>query len=208
VIAYAENPQCRPGQPYVGQRLGAARRGDAHPSSALPLGSLALLWFRRRGLPVSKIRGGDSVSVRRYTLEEVGRLYADILALRPRVLFWGRDEAIREALAAAIVANRAAHAMTYGRGTVIEQLQVPDAGLRPVEPGEVFKELSLLLYNCVSNGGRDFLPQEDRAVLEEIRLGIAWSLAEEAVARPPPRPPAKATRALDRGGPDPMNAAA
>ena len=128
------------------------------------------------------------MSVRTYTLEEIGRLYADVRALKPRVLFWAKDEALREALAAAFVANRAAYAMTYGRETVIEQLQVPEAGVRPVEPGEVFKELSLLLYNCVSNGGRDFLPQEDRAVLEEIRLGIAWSLVEEAVARPPPSP--------------------
>ena len=129
------------------------------------------------------------MSVRRYTQEEIGRLCADIQALKPRVLISARDEAIREALVAAIVANRAAYAMTYGDGTVIERLQVPEAGVRPVEPGEVFRDISLLLYNCVSNGGRDFLPQEDRAVLEEIRLGIAWSLVEAAGPRPPPSSP-------------------
>jgi hypothetical protein len=147
------------------------------------------------------------VSVRTYTLEEIGRLYADVRALKPRVLISAGDEAIREALVAAFVANRAAYAMTYGDGTVIEQLQVPEAGVRPVEPGEVFRDISLLLYNCVSNGGRDFLPEQDRAVLEGIRLGIAWSLVEAAGARPPPTPPAKSTRALECGGPGPMNAA-
>lgn len=139
------------------------------------------------------------MSVRTYTLAEIGRLYADILALRPRVLFSARDEALREALVAAIVANRAAYAMTYGDGTVIERLQVPEAGVRPVEPGEVFKDISLVLYNCVSNGGRDFLPEQDRAVLEGIRLGIAWSLVEGAGPRPPPRPPEKTTGAPGPG---------
>ena len=141
------------------------------------------------------------MSVRRYTQEEIGRLCADIQALKPRVLVSARDEAIREALAAALIANRAAYAMTYGEETVIERLDVPEVGMMPVEPGEVFRDISLLLYNCVSNGGRDFLPEQDRAVLDGIRLEIAWSLVEAAEARPPPRPPAKTTRALDRGGP-------
>jgi hypothetical protein len=141
------------------------------------------------------------VSVRTYTLEEIGRLYADVQALKPRVLISAGDEAIRESLVAAIVANRAAYAMTYGDETVIEQLQVPEAGVRPVEPGEVFKEISLLLYNCVSNGGRDFLPEQDRAVLDGIRLEIAWSLVEAAEARSPPHPQAKASGAPGPGRP-------
>lgn len=148
------------------------------------------------------------MSVRRYTQEEIGRLYADVRALKPRVLVSARDDAIREALAAALIANRAAYAMTYGDETVIERLDVPEAGMKPVERGEVFKDISLLLYNCVSNGGRDFLPEQDRAVLDGIRLEIAWSLVEAAEAGPPPLPPARATRALDRSGPGPMNAAA
>lgn len=148
------------------------------------------------------------MSVRTYTQEEIGRLCADIQALKPRVLVSARDEAIREALVAAFVANKAAYAMTYGEETVIERLDVPGAGMKPVEPGEVFKDVSLLLYNCVSNGGRDFLPEQDRAVLDGIRLEIAWSLVEAAEARPPPLPPARATRALDRSGPGPMNAGA
>lgn len=126
------------------------------------------------------------MSVRTYTLAEIGRLYADIRALKPRVLISARDEAIREALAAALVANRAAYAMTYGDETVIEQLCMPEAGMRPVELGGVFREVSLLLYNCISNGGRDSLPREDREVLEEVRLAIAWNLADAAGARPPP----------------------
>jgi hypothetical protein len=142
------------------------------------------------------------MSVRRYTQEEIGRLCADIQALGPRVLVSARDEAIREALGAALIANRAAYAMTYGEETVIERLDVPEAGMKPVEPGEVFKDISLVLYNCISNGGRDFLPEQDRAVLDGIRLEIAWSLVEAAGARPPPRPPAKASGAPGPGRPD------
>jgi hypothetical protein len=141
------------------------------------------------------------MSVRRYTQEEMGRLCADIQALKPRVLVSARDEAIWEALAAALIANRAAYAMTYGEETVIERLDVPEVGMKPVEPGEVFKDISLVLYNCVSNGGRDFLPEQDRAVLDGIRLGIAWSLVEAAGARPPPLPPARASGAPGPGRP-------
>jgi len=141
------------------------------------------------------------MSVRRYTQEEIGRLCADIQALKPRVLVSARDDAIREALAAALIANRAAYAMTYGEETVIERLDVPEVGMKPVEPGEVFKDISLLLYNCVSNGGRDFLPEQDRAVLDGVRLEIAWSLVEAAGARPPPHPPARASGAPGPGRP-------
>jgi hypothetical protein len=37
----------------------------------------------------------------------------------------------------------------------------------------------LLLYNCVSNGGRDFLPEGDRAVLQRLQNEIAWHAVED-----------------------------
>jgi hypothetical protein len=48
---------------------------------------------------------------------------------------------------------------------------------------DLLRDIGLLLYNCVSNCGSDFLPEQDRAVLEQVRLEIAWNVIEGAIAK-------------------------
>lgn len=40
------------------------------------------------------------------------------------------------------------------------------------------RDLGLLLYNCVSNGGTDFCPAEARAIIESMRYQLAEQAAE------------------------------
>jgi hypothetical protein len=118
------------------------------------------------------------MSVRAYTPEEIERLFADILSLRPTVQLMPDEERIRTALGSALIANRAALAMTYGEETVIPCFELP-AGFNPgADPRAVFTEVGLLLYNCISNGGRDFLPGRDRAVLNAVKEAIAREFIE------------------------------
>jgi hypothetical protein len=119
------------------------------------------------------------MSVRAYALEEIEKLFADILGLRPAFQLIPDEERLQMALRSALVANRAALAMTYGEETVIPCFELP-AGFNPgADPGAVFAEVGLLLYNCISNGGRDdFLPGRDKAVLNAVREAIAREFVE------------------------------
>jgi len=46
---------------------------------------------------------------------------------------------------------------------------------------QVFEDIGLLLYNCVSNCGRDFMPQRDKDVLESVSKAIAWHMVRQGV---------------------------
>lgn len=120
------------------------------------------------------------MSVREYSGAEVAKLYAGILGLKGRIVLFREDDEVREALGAAYVANRAAMAMTYGDVAKLESFGIPDQPGGNVDPREVYDEIGLLMYNCISNGGRDFLPREDREILEGFERSIAYSFIEEA----------------------------
>jgi len=122
------------------------------------------------------------MSVRRYSPAEIQALYADILGLRSRLLISAEAGELAVALRSAFIANRAALAMTYGKRVVIQEFDLAEAINPQPDPKQVFEDIGLLLYNCISNGGRDFLPEQDRALLEGVRLAVARSLFEEAGA--------------------------
>ena len=44
---------------------------------------------------------------------------------------------------------------------------------------ELFKEIGSIIYNCVSNGGTNFLTQDLFEKLREIQLSCAWKMAED-----------------------------
>ena len=123
------------------------------------------------------------MSVMTYGPAEIAKVYADIRGLKGRVLAFGDERKVREALGAAYLANKAALAMTYGDTVSFSQLDVPDEINMDSDPREVYTGVSLLLYNCVSNGSRDFLPEQDRAVLEGVRAGIGEHFIERAARR-------------------------
>jgi hypothetical protein len=90
-----------------------------------------------------------------------------------------REEDIKLALRSAYIANRAALACTYGDIVTIEPTEEPE-GINPhADMVQVFEDIGLLLYNCVSNDGRDFMPQRDKGVLESISTAIAWHMVKQ-----------------------------
>lgn len=110
------------------------------------------------------------MSVRGWRPDGMGRRLAKIGALRPQVLVWARHDGVRIAPAAGLVASGAACAMNCGQETVIEGLDVPEAEVGPVEPGEAFREVSLVVHDCTSDRGRDLLPRQHGAVLKAARI--------------------------------------
>lgn len=119
------------------------------------------------------------MSVRRYSFEEIEQLYADIQGLKPRIIIEPDGEAIEMALRSAYIANRAALFCSYNEDMKVLRCEKLKGFNLNANEKQVFKDIGLLLYNCVSNGGRDFMPQKDRDVLESVRLAVAWHLVEQ-----------------------------
>jgi len=119
------------------------------------------------------------MSVRKYSFEEINQLYADIRAVVPWLLIEVSEDEIKMALRAAYIANRAALFCTYDEEVNIVPIEKFENINPYADKKQVFKDISLLLYNCVSNGGRDFMPQKDKEVLESIKSAISWHLVEQ-----------------------------
>jgi len=119
------------------------------------------------------------MSVSKYSFEKIQQLYADIRAVISWLPIEVCEKDIKIALRSAYIANRAALACTYGEVVKITPMEEPQGINVHADTGQVFKDIGLLLYNCISNGGRDFLPQKDKNVLESIRMAIAWDLVEQ-----------------------------
>ena len=119
------------------------------------------------------------MSVREYSLEEIGQLYAGIRGIVSRLPLCSIDEdRLQEALRAAYYANRAALACTYNEEVKLARFELP-GGFKPgAKLKEVFVNVGLLLYNCISNGGKDFMPEQDRQLLEGLQKDIAWHVIE------------------------------
>lgn len=112
------------------------------------------------------------MSVILFSMEEFQELYSRIMGLP---LDFSRDSReLAVTLKAAFLANRAAFYMTYSREPIkaevfdFEETLTPNDGYHVV-----WERIGSLFYNCVSNGGRDFLPEKDRSLLNQIRLQIA-----------------------------------
>lgn len=110
-----------------------------------------------------------------YSFERIQAICAAVQGLRSRVEIAAKPERLQHALRAAFYANRAALACTYNEEIKLPKCGLPEGCDPKANERQVFTDIGLLLYNCISNGGRDFLPERDRAVLEQVRLDIAWS---------------------------------
>ncbi len=115
------------------------------------------------------------MSVRPIGGQELGQVYADLTLTRRRVLEYAgvSEEELQELLKAVQIANRAAWSMTYGDELGLEEINFEDSLKKQRKDKELFSLLGNLQYNCVSNGGKNFLPEEQRAALTRIRLAIA-----------------------------------
>jgi len=114
------------------------------------------------------------MSVRPITSEELENVYAN-LALRQRLLGCaGVDEQeLQEVLRTIQVANRAAWAMTYGDQLELEGVEFSGTVKQRLTDQELFRILGNLVYNCISNGGKLFLPREQWEAVNRLRLAVA-----------------------------------
>lgn len=112
--------------------------------------------------------------------EELQAIYSRILGLPFKTFV--DEQKIREALASVFIANKAAIAMTYNEDVTItmELLEIEDSAVFHREFLKLYEDIGLLLYNCITNGGRDFLPSRDRNVLRNIQEAIARNVLEES----------------------------
>ena len=121
------------------------------------------------------------MSVSEYSFEKIQQLYADIRAVVSGLLIDVREDDIKMALRSAYIANRAALACTHSEVVTIEPMEEPEGINLNADMVQVFEDIGLLLYNCVSNSGRDFMPQRDKDVLESISKAIAWHMVRQGV---------------------------
>jgi len=121
------------------------------------------------------------MSVSEYSFENIQQLHADIRAVTSWLPIEVYEEDIKLALRSAYIANRAALACTYGEAVKIEPMEELEGINIHADVVQVFEDIGLLLYNCVSNSGRDFMPQRDKDVLEGINKAIAWHMVRHGV---------------------------
>jgi len=119
------------------------------------------------------------MSVSEYSFENIQQLYADIRAVTSWLPIEVYEEDIKLALRSAYIANKAALACTYGEAVTIEPMEKLEGINIHADVAQVFEDIGLLLYNCVSNDGRNFLPQRDKGVLESISRAIAWHMVKQ-----------------------------
>jgi hypothetical protein len=116
------------------------------------------------------------MSVSEYSFEKIHQLYADIRAVTSWLPTEVREKTLKMALRSAYIANKAALAYTCGGVVKIVPMEEPEGMNMHPDMEQLFIDIGLLLRNCIAKGGRDFLPQRDRKVLENIRIEIAWDL--------------------------------
>jgi len=128
------------------------------------------------------------MSVRPITSQELGNVYAN-LAVRQRLLgYAGVDEQeLQEVLRTIQVANRAAWAMTYGDQLELEDVEFSGTVEQGLTDQELFSILGNLVYNCISNGGKLFLPREQWQAVNRLRLAIVSAHFEDEAVGDGPR---------------------
>jgi len=114
------------------------------------------------------------VSVAKYSREELQRLYCEASGVLSSLTFCCIErEKLAQAIRAAYYANRAAIGCTYNEEIGLKPFEIEDNQALQADKKKVFEDIGLLMYNCISNGGRDFLPEQDRAVLQDVQKAIA-----------------------------------
>ncbi len=102
--------------------------------------------------------------------EEIQQIHASMLQVKMIGL---EDSQITEAVRAAHYANAAAFACTYNEQVKIKPFRWDEHCPAKLKPTELYHKIDSLMYNCVSNGGKDFLPQEAGDVLRSVQQQIA-----------------------------------
>lgn len=116
------------------------------------------------------------MSVSEYSLERIQQLYADIQAVTSWLPIEVREKNLKMALRSAYIANRAGLACTHGEVVKIVPMEEPEGINVHADTGQVFRDIGVLLCNCIANGGRDFLPKKDKDFFEGIRMALAWDI--------------------------------
>jgi hypothetical protein len=107
--------------------------------------------------------------------EEIQQIHASM----QRVKMMGLDDRrTTEAVRAAYFANAAAFACTYNEQIEIEPFRWDEQCPAKLKPAELYRKIDSLMYNCISNGGKDFLPEETKDVLRAVQQAIATNALE------------------------------
>jgi len=70
-------------------------------------------------------------------------------------------------------ANPAAFVCTYNEQIEIEPFQWDKQYPDKLKPSELYHKIDSLMYNCISNGGKDFLPEQAKEILRVTQQEIA-----------------------------------
>ena len=116
------------------------------------------------------------MGIRAIKLEEVKEIMSQILGSKIlQVNHLDRQNEIRLALNAALLANRSASIFSFGtvlaargRKSEIQELRLFKVKPKPSKPARLRQELEDLLLNCISEGGTDFMPSRYREVIEKL----------------------------------------
>ncbi len=116
------------------------------------------------------------MSVRDVSKEELQELYQRLLDEPGLLQTFGMvsEKSVAEALLSVYAANKAAQFLTYGDFQSFERFDVT-AGKTAVKltAEGLFEALGNLIYNCISNGGKCFLPTEQENLIMNLRFGLA-----------------------------------
>ena len=136
------------------------------------------------------------MSVILFDTEEIVAVFARYRAWRGVHPHEGPDaDDLGRAMVAVHYANRAAYAMTYqarpcrgqaGEDTIAFDARIVDRlEAAPIcwtmddrVARQLVRELGSLLYNCITNGGTDFLPSGYRSMIEWARRAVLEDLAD------------------------------
>ena len=132
--------------------------------------------------PENKNPGGETMSVILFKKEEFIGLYYSILSLPSSEYALDFDE--QELLAvmqSAHLANASAYSITYWETADIEIIDFSSHPKTLLSPAEIFIKIKSLLYNCISNGGRNYLPEKDHDFLKGTADLIAWKIIEKDI---------------------------
>jgi len=120
------------------------------------------------------------MSVILFSQEEIIELFHSIISIPDsEYLLTVEKSDVAEVLQSVHLANASAFAITYGEPVKLELIDFDRPAEKLMKPTEVFGKIKSLMYNCISNGGRNFLPDQDSAFLRKITDSIAWKLVEE-----------------------------
>ena len=89
-----------------------------------------------------------------------------------------RENQIRSFILGLKCANEAAYKMTYSDHDEFADLELRRE-IPKMEIIDLWHKLGEIKYNCISNGGRSFISDKDKKIMENIRSVADWYMYEE-----------------------------